>query len=262
MPGSSSRRRSRLSMGRTRRDAVGPGRGRVVLRCRNVSCSLESNGIMSLVKYQAVTLDEVLCHLMARTHAASTMGAQLEQARAIYHGGPAHDAWGTGGTMHVKAPLQDVFLAQERAEANMLDGISVSKCVDALACVKTARVLKDRPALARLQKACPDRGQGELVIMVLRTYEEWRLHSPEKALASVYAFVQGLAPKVYPLAEHEEETLSQAFRVGEAKKARGVASELYGDAFLVLAEFVGSWNMRRSGVVTDSIGRRRRVEVA
>ncbi len=137
----------------------------------------------------------------------------------------------------------------------MLDNISVSKCVDGLASVSVARVLKDRPALAKLQKGCPGRGQGELVIQCLRVYEEWRLHSPEKALASVYVWAQGLAPLLYPVVQHEEETLSQAFRVGAAVKARGRAAELYADAFLVLAEWVVVWNQRRSGI--DSIGRKK-----
>ncbi len=217
---------------------------------------------MSLVKYQAVTLDEVLCCLMARTGASSTMGAQLEQARAIYHGGPAHGAFGTANEMHVKSPVHDVFLAQERAEAGMLENISVTKCVDGLAQVRVARILKDRPALARLQKACPDRGQGELAIGCLRSYEEWRLKSGEKALASVYTWAGTLAPLLFPVALPEEhESLAQAFREGAAKKARGKASELYADSYLVLADWVMSWNMRRSGVVVDSIGRRRRVEV-
>lgn len=217
---------------------------------------------MSLVKYQPVKLDEVLCFLMARTHAASTMGAQLDQARAIYHGGPNHSAFGTAGEMHVKAPLHDVFKAQERAEASMLDGISVARCVDGLGQVREARILKDRPAMARLQKACPERGQGELVIGCLRAYEEWRLKSPERGLAAVYTWAGTLAPLAYPVALPEEhDTLAQAFREGAAKKARSRASELYGDSYLCLAEWVVHWNMRRSGVVVDSIGRKRKVEV-
>lgn len=218
---------------------------------------------MSLVKYQSVTLDEVLCFLMARTNTASTMGAQLEQARAIYHGGPAHSQHGTANEMHVKAPMQDVWKAQEQAESSMLDNISVARCVDGLAQVRVARILKDRPSLAKLQKACPSRGQGELVIMCLRAYEERRLTSEERGLADVYAWAGTLAPLLYPVALPEEhDTLAQAFREGAAKRARGKASELYGDSYLVLADWVAQWNMRRSGVVTDTIGRKRRVEVA
>lgn len=197
---------------------------------------------------------------MARTHASSTLGAQLEQARAIYHGGPAHGAFGTGNEMHVRAPVHDVWKAQENAESAALENISVAKCVDGLATVKVARILKDRPALLKLQKAVPARGQGELVIMILRVYEEWRLKSPERALAAVYTWAGTLAPLGYPVALTEEhDTLAQAFREGAARKARGKASELYGDAFLVLAQWVTEWNLRREGVAVDSIGRKRRV---
>ncbi len=218
---------------------------------------------MSLVRYAPVKLDEVLCFLMARTNCLSTFGAQLEQARAIYHGGPMHSTFGTANEIHVKAPMPDIWKGQENAEANILSNISVSKCVDALAQVKMARILKDRPALAKLQKSVPSRGQGELVIQVLRVYEEWRLASPERALAQVYCWAQSLAPLVYPVALPKEyDTLAQAFREGAARGARTKASELYGDAFLVIAEWVAQWNMRRSGLVTDSIGRKRKVEAA
>ncbi len=232
---------------------------------------------MSLVKYQPVKLDEVLCHLMARTNAASTMGMQLEQARAIYHGGPAHSAFGTANEMHVKAPLRDVSKAQERAETAMLENISVSKCVDALGQVRVARVLKERPALAKLQKACPDRGQGELVVMCLRAYGEYAglaygtmadkdqipkqetgeppRRSEHRALAAVYDWAARCAPKLFPPPEHEEASLGEAFRFGQAKAARAKAAELYADAFLVVAEWVVVWNQRRSGF--DSIGRKR-----
>ncbi len=217
---------------------------------------------MSLVKYQPVKLDEVLCFLMARTHASSTMGMQLEQAEAIYTGAPAHSHFGTANEMHVKAPQPDTWKAQERAEQNMLENISVSKCVDALGCVSEARILKDRPTLAKLQKAVSGRGIGELVVQCLRVYEEWRLASPERALAQVYVWAQSLAPLQYPVALPEgHDTLAQAFREGAARKARTKATELYGDAFLVLAEFVQTWNMRRSGVVVDSLGRKRKAAV-
>ena len=215
---------------------------------------------MSLVKYQPVALEEVLCFLMARTGAASTMGMQLEQAEAIYTGAPANSHFGTANEMHVKAPQADTWKAQERAESSMLENISVSKCVDALGQLRSSRIAKDRPALAKLQKACPGRGQGELVVGCLRAYEEWRLKSGERALAAVYHWAGTMAPLTYPVALPEEhEDLAQAFRSGAAKRARTSASEIYGDCYLVLAEFVAHWNMRRSGVVTDSIGRRRKV---
>lgn len=234
---------------------------------------------MSLVKYVPVKLDEILCSLMARTGAASTMGVQLEQAQAIYSGAPMHSQFSTANEMHVKAPLVDVSRAQERAETAMLENISVSRCVDALGQLKSSRVLKDRPALAKLQKACPERGQGELVVGCLRAYGEYAAlaygsmagsdrkeandvgepprRSEHRALAAVHDWAHRCAPELYPDAEHEEESLSLAFRFGQAKGARARASEIYADAFLVLDEFVKQWNERRSGF--DSIGRKRRV---
>lgn len=230
---------------------------------------------MSLVKYSPVTLEEILCFLMGRSFAASTMGQQLEQAEAIYNGSPTHTLFSTANEMHVKAPVVDVFKAQERAESAMLDNISVSKCVDGL--TQTTRTLKDRPALAKLQKACPRFGQGELVVGCLRAYGEYASlpfvqkadaateknwgepprRSEHRALAAVYEWASARAPSTYGNIEHEEESLTMAFRSGQAMAARSRAAELYADAFLVLDEFVKQWNQRKSGF--DSIGRKRRV---
>ncbi len=199
---------------------------------------------MSLVKYRPVTLDQVLCHLMARTNTSSTMGAMLDKAQAVYTVYPEFSD--TANEMHVKQARSDLSKIQESAEAEAVNG-AVYRCVDMLATVKHAHVLKDRPSLAKLQKHVPDRGQGELVIQCLRVYEEWRLRSDEKALAAVYSWAQSHAPLAYPVALHEEETLAQAFRTGAAKRARQRASELYADCYLVLASWVTYWNNLESG---------------
>ena len=212
--------------------------------------------VVSLVRYTKITLDEVLCFLTGRTHAASTMGAQLDQARALYHGGQPHGQFSTANEMHVKAPIQDVFAAQERAESQILENISVAKCLDALAQVQQAHILKDRPALAKLHKLVPERTQGELVVQCLRAYEEWRLKSEERALAAVYAWAGTHAPLAFPPVSHEEDTLTQAFRVGAAKRARQKASELYADCYLVIAEWVVQWNMRRMAPALKAAGRK------
>ena len=123
--------------------------------------------------------------------------------------------------------------------------IPTIRCLDALSTQRNAHVLKDRPALAKLHKRVPERTQGELVVLCLRAYEEWRLTSKERALAAVHAWAHALVPDAFPVPDHGEDDLAQAFRAGKAARARQRAAELYADCYLVLAEWVTAWNRKQ-----------------
>jgi hypothetical protein len=197
---------------------------------------------MSLIRYGKITITDVLGFLSARTCTSSSMGGQLEKARSVYAGAEFSD---TFNDMHVKSPRPDSFQACDTAESQLVSDVPVLRCVDALARVKNAHVLRDRPSLVRLQKQVPTRGQGELVVQCLRAYEENRGdRSPEKALAAVYLWAHSRAPEAFPSVSHDEEDLAQAFRSGKAPKARQRASDLYGDCYLVLGAFVTWWNLQ------------------
>lgn len=119
---------------------------------------------------------------------------------------------------------------------------SVARCLEDLARLADTRA--DLPSLSKLQAAVKERSQGELVVQCLRAYEE-RLRDPERALAAVYEWARGHAPKLYPPVLHSEADLTTAFASGKAQKARGKASDLYGDCFMVLSEFVTAWNRQQ-----------------
>ena len=199
---------------------------------------------MSLIRYGAVTLDDALGLLSARTCSPSTMGAQLEALAARAALEPAAVDVGDA-PVYVKPPKQDALQAQANAENRMLREIATIRCLDALSTYQHAHVLKDRPALAKLHKRVPTRTQGELVLLCLRAYEEWRLTSKERALAAVHAWAQVLAPDAFRVPDHGEDDLAQAFRVGKAARSRQRAAELYADCYLVLAEWIASWNRRQ-----------------
>ncbi len=237
---------------------------------------------MSLFPYQEVSVTDVLCYLAAKSSGASALGAQLDTARSCYDGTPLCAAFSTANEMHVRQPLHDVVAAQSRAEATVANNISLLKCVDGLAQVRVSRVLKDREALSKLQRQIPERGQGELVVQILRVYQEFSTwpfgqksetkdeakiekdigaaarRSESYALAALYEWASSRAPLAYPVASdlEEGEALADGFRFGRAKKCRQRASELYADAFLVLADWVTNWNLRRQGI--DVLGHKRR----
>ncbi len=123
----------------------------------------------------------------------------------------------------------------------------VLRCLSDLA--RLAGTRADLPELTKLQAAVKGRCQGELVVQGLRAYEEHR-RSPERALAAVYEWARGHAPKLYPPVLHTEADLPTAFARGKAPQPRGKAADLYADCFLVLAEFVTDWNRRQMRAVS------------
>lgn len=204
---------------------------------------------MSLIRYGLVTLDDARCMLMSRSMAPSAMGPMLERAQCRYVGPEYSD---TVNEVHVKAERTDAVRAQEDAENRMLRDLGPLRCLDALARVVHAHVLKDRPALARLHKHVPGRTQGELVIGCMRAYEQWALHSEERALAAVYLWASSLAPEAYPARVDADEELAQAFRERKAQRARRRASDLYGDCYLVFAAWVAAWNRKQIRLVASA----------
>lgn len=127
----------------------------------------------------------------------------------------------------------------------LLENAEVIRCVDDLAKIADTRV--DLPSLAKLQRVVTDRTQGELVVQVLRAYQPHQAN-PERALAAVYEWARGRAPALYPPALHTEDDLPGAFARGKAAIAKSKAADLYGDCFLVFAEFVAAWNRRQMRV--------------
>lgn len=187
--------------------------------------------------YRTVTLDEVLCFLMAKTATPSTFGQQIEKLEAGAVGGKPAD----GPQMHAKATFSQHDASE--AENAIFQQVSLIRCVDLLGNMQQNRVMKDKSAMRKLQ-AHSWRGQGELIVQCLRTAEEWRLRSEPRALAAVYVWAGSLDPNTYPTVLHDEADLTQAFMVGKAKAARKKAAELYADCLLVLGEFVQQWNLQ------------------
>lgn len=148
--------------------------------------------------------------------------------------------------MHLKPAAPDGAQAREMAELRIPRDIPTIRCLDALCAQRNANGLKVRKGLARLHRAVvakdSDRTQGELTVQCLRAYEEFRLRSAEQGLAAVYRWANRLAPEQFSVVLHTESDLAQAFRTGQAKNARTQAAELYADCYLVLAEWIVSWN--------------------
>jgi hypothetical protein len=180
---------------------------------------------MSLIRYNAVTLDEALGVLSARTCSPSTMGAQLDVVEQ-----------GTKGSRI------DPFEAQEKAENRIMRDISAIRCLDALA---ASRVRPDLLNLEQLQRITGERIGGRLVVQCLRAFEEWRNESQERALVAVYMWANGKTPVRFPIPKHQEVDLAQAFRAGKTPRAKSMAADLYADCYLVLAEWIPAWNLRQ-----------------
>ncbi|MBX3218904.1 MAG: hypothetical protein KF795_00210 [Labilithrix sp.] len=203
-----------------------------------------------LISYGTVTLDRALDFLASRTCSPSTFGAQLDAMRES----AAHaqrvdeedeEPGDTAQLVRVGPIRKDPFAAQTNAENRILQEIGTIRCLDALAGLRHDRVMKNKAGLARLQKLVPDATSGALVILCLRAFAEWHLQSKERALAAVYTWASSLAPDAYPIPKHRESDLAQAFRAGKAVRARARAAELYGDCYLVLADWITAWNRRQ-----------------
>lgn len=174
-----------------------------------------------------VTVDDILQFCVAKTCSPSALGGQLDQMR--------------DGV----SPSGDICAVLAAQEASTIKEAAVIRCLDGLSMVEKAYFLRDLGALDRFTKEVPCRGQGELIILTLRAYQEWATQSEERALVSVYNMMRRLAPHVYGVVLHDEVDLAQAFREGKAKAARRKAAELYADCYLVLNKWVQKWNIQR-----------------
>jgi hypothetical protein len=201
-----------------------------------------------MIPYAAVSVDEVLCVLAARTNAPSAMGEQIDRMQESAH---AASLAAAGEDLPKIHEYRDAWHAQENAENRIMRDIAVFRCLDTLACTENVRGLKGLPTLVRLSKAVRHRTKGELVIQCLRAHAMWATQSKERALAEVYVWAHGHAPDLFPAVNHKESSLWQAFRVGSANKARQRASNVYADCYLVMADWVAAWNRRQIRLVAS-----------
>lgn len=179
----------------------------------------------------SVTLNEVLEVLSSRTAAGSNFGTHLERAQdgLSWNGKGLH-------AMQVSA-----------IEDRMLQAGAVYRCVDDLAAagLEVMGIGKDSyPSLSKLRmKTDRPLPPGYAVVKCLRVYQEWATREPVRGLAAVYSWMHEVAPDYCRLAEHDEDSLTQAFLVGKAKSARRMASEVYADCFLIVSNWVPKWNV-------------------
>lgn len=118
-------------------------------------------------------------------------------------------------------------LAADRAELETLDA------ADELFKLDDPR--PELKGLAKLWNASAAGSRGELVAQCLAAYEEGAGGDP--GLDAVYDWMRVRASRTYP----------PVILGAKVEDARRVAVEVYGDCFLILAEFVASWNRRHAG---------------
>lgn len=202
-----------------------------------------------------VSVDDVMGSLVGRcARIESTTGTQLEIARAKKRvkdhgsrGEPVLDAAGevighTEPQVLAAKGTQDSWRAMDDAERRIGADIGVTRCLDGLCAVRFARQIRCPKAIIALHKLAPHRTQGELVVLILRAYQEWASTSTERAFAELYAATRRVAGLAIP----DTCELAHAFRHGlkSAKSQRDAAANLYRDAILILYEWVRIW--RRS----------------
>jgi len=174
-----------------------------------------------------ITVDDILHHLVARSAAPSTMGAQLDRMRFGLSSQP------------------DPFQARDDAESRMMDQAALLRCMDHFATRQECRGKNamECKMLARIQRFTR-MPQGAIALAVLRAYQEWRTYSDARALVAVYNYVRSIAPAVTP--NPPDGDIYQAFRTGEAKKAVAFAAEAVADSLLALQQHVATWGKRNA----------------
>jgi hypothetical protein len=177
----------------------------------------------------SIRTDDVLHFLVSRSGAPSTFGAQLDRMRFGLQATP------------------DPFRARDDAEAAMLETAHLLRCIDEFtqkAEFRQAGVPSAYKKLEKMQKAS-NLGQGFIAISVLRSYQEWATTSQERALVEVYRYLAKVAPDAVPNPPMTEPDLTQAFRLGKARRCRDLAAEVYADSLLALGAFLNSFNRRK-----------------
>jgi hypothetical protein len=122
------------------------------------------------------------------------------------------------------------------------------------------------PALIRVERALGgEYTQGSIAQAIIREYQEWSAWSEEDGLAQIYKWLNSRNPKAYPyplfdtvglydslrdeenhrrldLERTPERDLGQAFRMGRAEKARGVAKAVYKASYEAVSEWLKERN--------------------
>ncbi len=183
-----------------------------------------------------IQVADVLDFLVSsRSHAPSTMGAQLDRLRFGIQITP------------------DPFRARSEVEDHLLQQAVLLRCIDEFSKREefsiTTRQRKAADAgykaLIKIQAlATVLRSQGSIAIGILRAYQERAKGSQECGLVSVYGFIHDIAPKSIPIPPKGDEDLLQAFRSGAAKRARNMACEAYADSLLALQNHVRVFNKK------------------
>lgn len=174
----------------------------------------------------SVAVNDILDHLVARSAAPSTLGAQLDRLRYGTHSAP------------------DPFRARDDAENHMIQQAGLLRCISEF--TSRQEFGTKYGTIEKLQKGS-GLPQGYLAIGVLRAYHEWctcQQSSQERGLIAVYQYIHGVARNAVPEPPASELDLLQAFRTGKAKRARGMSAEAYADALLALQAHVQVWNRR------------------
>jgi hypothetical protein len=185
-----------------------------------------------------VQVADVLDHLVAKSAAPSSFGAQLDRMRFGIQVTP------------------DPFRAREEAENKLLQSAALLRCIDqfearyefSVTTRQRATSAAGYKVLDRIQKATK-RGQGEIALGILRAYHERVTcsigQSQERGLLAVYTYVAGIAPDAVPAPPKDTDDLLMAFRTGSAKRARNMAAEAYADALLALQNHVRVYNKKK-----------------
>jgi hypothetical protein len=186
-----------------------------------------------LANIGAITLDDILYFLMAKTTVSSGFGAALERARVGLSGRPKK---GSGQASCVAAS------ESASQETLLLKAASISRCVTVLAGVEKVD-FEPCPDLRRFATQAK-MNEGEVAIGVLRAYQERCTQSEERALAEACIWLIKHVPG-FEITLKSEDDLAQDFRQGRQKRARGKSLCVLADARLVLAKWVVLWNRQR-----------------
>lgn len=176
-----------------------------------------------------VVVADVLDHLVARSAAPSTLGAQLDRLKYGTHSAP------------------DPFRARDDAENHMIQQAGLLRCIAEF--TARAEFSAKYATIEKLAKAAA-LPQGYVAINVLRSYHEWctcQQSSQERGLVAVYHYIHSIAGTIVPEPPALDTDLLQAFRTGKAKRARSIAAESYADGLIALSAHILVYNRKHRG---------------
>lgn len=171
----------------------------------------------------AVTVDEVLSHLMTRSMVPSPLGSMLARMRDGVTGG-THSPVAVSDSMHRR----------------LLSQAAVLRCVEALVGVERF----GNSFCKRLRDAAKETGHGEgyVVVAVMRAYQQWSNLSVERAYAAVahWAHMEENQPD-----DETADKLAESFRIGKRSAVRARAKGLEAECRMMLTSWVKDWNRKR-----------------